>query len=302
MKIVITGASGFVGTNLCRVLLNRGDYVIGIGTSKRLKLKHVSPEHFDWISADTTIAGNWQTAIKEADVIINLTGKNIFGYWTQKHKSQIYNSRVLTTKNIVAAMQKKGDKKQLLLNASAVGYYGNRGEDSLIESESFGNDFLAKVCVDWENGALKAEDKGARVVIMRFGVVLGKNGGALEKMLPSFKLFAGGPLGKGTHWFPWIHIDDLIGAILFFIENQTISGSVNFVAPQALRHKDFTSALGEALNRPSFMPAPAFMVKAVMGEMGKAFLSSQKAIPFVLNKSGFKFKYPDIEAALEDIL
>ncbi|MBF0378801.1 MAG: TIGR01777 family protein [Desulfamplus sp.] len=324
MKILVTGASGFVGNYLCQTLLGNGHSVIGIGRSakhelhysKKLRLSKESKasdgfedfesteDRFEWVSADTTLEGSWQDKVKTSDVIINLTGKNIFGYWTKEYKNQIYNSRILTTKNIVSAFSDLSHvgKKQVLLNTSAIGYYGDRGEESLTEEDSAGNDFLAKVCVDWEKEALKAEEKGARVVLMRFGVVLGKDGGALSKMLPAFKFFAGGPLGKGTHWFPWIHIDDLLRAVLFLIENENVSGAINFVAPESIRHKEFASSLGHTLNRPAFMPAPAFMIKTIMGEMGLAFLSSQKAKPYILNKSGFKFKYGDIESALKDIV
>ncbi len=298
MNIIVTGASGFVGTHLCQVLVDKGYNVTGVGTSKRHRLQGV--DRFEWISADTTIEGQWQDKIKSAQALINLTGKNIFGYWTSEYKAQIYQSRILTTRNIVAALP--DGKKTVLLNTSAIGYYGDRGEDSLNESEPAGSDFLAKVCVDWENAALKAQEKGARVVLMRFGVVLGKNGGALKKMLPAFSLGLGGPLGKGIQWFPWIHLDDLINAILLFIKDDKISGPVNLVAPGALRHREFASALGQAINRPAFMPAPAFMIKAIMGEMGGSFLSSQKALPAVLSNNGFDFKYGDIKKAIENIL
>ncbi|MBF0230122.1 MAG: TIGR01777 family protein [Desulfamplus sp.] len=323
MNILVTGASGFVGTYLCQTLLGNGHSVIGIGRSAKhelhysKKLRHSkeskasdgfedfesTEDRFEWVSADTTLEGSWQDKIKTSDVIINLTGKNILGYWTKEYKNQIYSSRILTTKNIVSALSDLPvGKKIVLLSTSALGYYGDRGEESLTEEDSAGNDFLAKVCVDWEKEALKAKEKGARVVLMRFGVVLGKDGGALSKMLPAFRLCVGGPLGKGTHWFPWIHIDDLVNAILFLVHNQDIIGPVNFVAPESLRQKEFASSLGHTLNRPAFMPAPAFMIKAIMGEMGQAFLSSQKAKPYILNKSGFKFKYGDIESALKDIV
>ncbi len=315
MNIIVTGASGFVGTHLCRVLLDKGHRVTGVGTSKRGRFEE--SDRFEWISADTTIEGVWQDKIRTSDVVINLTGKNIFGYWTKKYKSQIYRSRILTTENIISAIPDditvthradgngltvKSIKKPLLLNASAIGFYGDRGNDSLIESEPCGDDFLATVCYDWENIALKATKKGVRVVLMRFGVVLGKNGGALSKMLPAFKLFLGGPLGNGLQWFPWIHINDLLNAVLFFMDNDEISGPVNIVAPGTLRHREFASALGYTLNRPVFMPAPAFMLKTIMGEMGGSFLSSQKAIPYVLSNKGFSFEYGDIYKALQDIL
>lgn len=308
MKILITGASGFVGTSLCRFFLERGEQVTGVGTSKRHPLqtgaffdKKPETEHsFQWISADTTQSGKWQEEVQVSDIVINLTGKNIFGYWTKDYKAQIRSSRVMTTEHIIAAMS--GDRPGLLLNTSAIGYYGDRGEDIVTESQEPGSDFLAKVCIDWESAALKASEKGTRVVLMRFGVVLGKNGGALKKMLPAFKFFAGGPLGKGLHWFPWIHMDDLIRATVFLVENKDIEGPVNLVAPQPIRHREFASALGSALNRPSLMPAPAFMIKAVMGEVGKAFLCSQRAVPAALKAGGFEFQYSNINKALKSLV
>jgi len=298
MNIIVTGASGFVGTHLCRLLLSRGDDVTGVGRSERHRLQ--SYDRFNWISSDTTVEGRWQESVRDADVIINLAGKNIFGYWTEKYRSQIYQSRVLTTSNIVSALD--DGRKAVLLNASAIGYYGDRGDSPLTEADSAGDDFLAKVCIDWEDAALKAQDKGARVVLMRFGVVLGKDGGALEKMVPAFRLFVGGPLGSGLHWFPWIHMDDLLNAALLCMKKSDISGPVNFVAPGTVRHREFASELGHVLNRPSFMPAPGFMIKAIIGELGQTFLSSQRATPDLLNRSGFSFQYGDIRAALQNIL
>lgn len=307
MNILMTGASGFVGTALCKALIERGDHVTGVGTSIRppmeqgdfFKNNSEFKQRFTWLSADTTQQGRWQDSVKEADVIINLTGKNIFGYWTENYKEGIYSSRIMTTRRIVEALPEKSGVT--LLNTSAIGYYGDRGEVLLTEADDPGDDFLANVCVDWEGEAQKASEKGARVVFMRFGVVLGK-GGALKKMIPAFKFFAGGPLGKGVHWFPWIHIDDLIRAVFRLVDDEGIDGPVNFVAPECIRHKTFASALGRALHRPAFMPAPAFMVKSFMGELGRAFLSSQKATPAVLEDIGFQFRFPGIDAALQDVV
>jgi len=298
MRITITGASGFVGSHLTRIMLEQGHSVTGVGTSAIHP--QMETNNFNWISADTTRPGPWQVAVKETDVIINLTGKNIFGYWTDRYKSQLYDSRILTTKNIAAAIPE--DTSTVLLNTSAIGYYGNGGENALTENQNPGNDFLASVCIDWEKEALKATQKGCRVILMRFGVVLGRHGGALEKMIPAFKLFAGGPLGKGTHWFPWIHMEDLTAAIMFLITHRDLSGPFNFCAPETVRQKTFAKELGRALKRPSIMPAPAFMMKLALGEMSHALLSSQKAIPQALLQEGFQFNFPSLRAALRDIL
>ncbi len=297
MKIFITGGSGFVGTRLIHDLIDRGHRVIAVGTSSA----HKNPpnENFRYISADTTLKGPWQDALEDVDAIINLAGKNIFKLWRDTYKNQIYNSRILTTRNLVEAVPER--KGIILCSTSGAGYYGNRADEMLTEDALPGNDFLAKVSIDWEKAAFLAEKKGVRVAAMRFGVVLDKNGGALAKMIPAFKSFAGGPLGKGLQWFPWIHMDDLISAIHFILENNDIKGPVNFCAPNPIRNRDFGKALGNVLKRPSFMKIPSFMIRLVMGEMGTLLTNSQKVIPHKLLRHGFKFQYPDIDAALGDI-
>ena len=298
MKIFITGGSGFVGTHLVQDLLYRGHRVIAVGTSSA----HKNPpnENFRYISADTTLKGPWQDVLEDVDAIINLAGRNIFKLWSDTYKNQIYNSRILTTRNLVEAVPES--KGIILCSTSGAGYYGNRADEVLMEDASPGSDFLAKVSIDWEKEAFLAEKKGVRVAAMRFGVVLDKNGGALAKMIPAFKSFAGGPLGSGLQWFPWIHMDDLISAINFIIENNEIKGPVNFCAPNPIRNRDFGKALGNVLKRPSFMKVPLFMIRLVMGEMGTLLTNSQKVIPHKLLRHGFKFQHPDIDHALGDIL
>ena len=298
MKIFITGGTGFVGTNLAIYLLNKGHSVIATGTSSAHKsIRH---ENFRYISADSTKKGPWQDSIKDVDALINLAGRTIFSRWSEENKKQIYSSRILTTRNLVEAIP--DDKRIVLCSTSAVGYYGNRGEEILKEDASPGKDFLATVSIDWEKEAFLAEEKGVRVAVMRFGVVLGKNGGALAKMIPAFKSFAGGPLGSGDQWFPWIHLDDLVSAIKFILENEDISGPVNFCAPNLVRNRDFAKAFGKVIGRPSFMRAPSFMIRALMGEMGTVVMSSQRVIPDKLLRNGFEFEYPDIHKALNNLL
>jgi uncharacterized protein (TIGR01777 family) len=298
MKIFITGGSGFVGTDLSRYLLREGHSVIATGRSSRHKLD--GHENFQYISADTTQKGDWQKALHEVDAAVNLAGINILRLWTDSNKAKIYDSRILTTRNLVEAMQ--GNKNVTLCSTSAAGYYGNRGDEILKENARQGDDFLAKVCIDWEKEAYQAEAKGIRVVAMRFGVVLGKSGGPIKKMLPAFKFFVGGPMGNGKHWFSWIHVDDLISAILFILENPKIKGSVNFCAPEPVRNIDFAKTLGNILKRPSFMPVPAFMIRLIMGEMGTSLLNSQRLSSEKLTGYGFKFQYPDFNSALNEIL
>jgi uncharacterized protein (TIGR01777 family) len=298
MKIFVSGGTGFVGTSLVRYLLDIGHSVIATGSSSAPE--SVDHENFLFISADTTKKGPWQDSLNNIDALINLTGRTIFNRWSERYKKEIYNSRILTTRNLVEAMP--DDKAVVLCSTSAVGYYGDRGEEILKEDAGPGNDFLATVSMDWEKEALLAERKGARVAIMRFGVVLGKNGGALLKMIPAFKSFAGGPVGSGDQWFPWIHMDDLISAMVHIIENQDMKGPVNFCAPNPVRNRDFAKALGKVLGRPSFMRTPSFMIRTLMGEMGTALLGSQRTVPDKLLKSGFEFQYPDVEKALGHLL
>ena len=298
MKVFITGGSGFIGTNLASYLLEKGHSIIAVGTSSAHKV--IQHDEFNYISADTTRQGGWQDALKDVDAVINLAGKNIFKRWTDTYKDQIYTSRILTTRNLVKAI---GDRKDIIVcSTSAVGYYGDRADEVLKEDAVPGNDFAAIVCRDWEKEVFQAQTKGVRVAAMRFGVVLGKNGGALAKMVPAFKSFAGGPLGSGLQWFPWIHMDDLIAAIIFVLETPDLKGPINFCSPNPVRNRDFAGALGQVLNRPSVMRTPAFMIRMIMGEMGKSLMSSQRAIPDKLLTQGFKFQYSDINNALYDIV
>ena len=293
--ILITGASGFVGTHLSRHFLSRGFAVIGLGTSPHhpLEFEH---EHFTWFKADTSNPGPWQEIVQGVDTVINLAGRSIFQYWTKAYKDAIYQSRVATTRNLVAAMAEGG----VLVSTSAVGFYGDCGEQELTEVDPAGSDFLARVCLDWESEALVAQDKGIRVCIMRLGVVLGQ-GGALLVMAPAFKLFLGGPLGNGKHYFPWIHLHDLRRGVEFFLDNPETSGAYNFTGPELIRQKTFAREMGRALGRPAFLPAPGFVVKTAMGELGASLLQSQKARPEKLTEEKFEFLYPTVGKALGQI-
>jgi len=216
--------------------------------------------------------------------------------WNEKYKALIYNTRILTTRNIVSALPQ--NRNIILVSTSAAGFYGDRGEEVLDESKVPGDDFLARVCVDWERAAFAAKEKGVRVIISRFGVVLGKNGGALAKMLPAYRMFAGGPLGKGLHWFPWIHMADLLSAIEFVMVHEEIEGPLNFCSPNPVRNGEFSRTLARELGKPAFMRTPAFLLKLIAGELGGVLLSSQRAVPTRLLSQGFQFKYPDVSDAI----
>ncbi len=298
MKILITGGTGFVGSCLSNTLLQRGDEVTLIGSSAKKELATSSNLHF--IQADTTQEGDWQKKVSDFDVIVNLTGRTIFNLWSSSYKDKIYSSRVDTTRNIVNALPQQSDV--VLLNTSAAGFYGDSGEDERDESGPPGDDFLAEVCKAWEKEARAAEAKGARVAIMRFGVVLGKQGGAIATMKTPFKLGMGGSIGSGKQWFPWIHIDDLVAAIIFLMDGADLEGVFNFTAPGRVRQKEFAKALGQAVNRPTFMPTPAFVMKSVLGEFGRTLLMGQKVVPKALIERGFNFSYPKLKDALREIL
>jgi uncharacterized protein (TIGR01777 family) len=298
MKVFITGGSGFVGSNLTEFLLKRGHQVTAVGRSE--PQHRYDPENYQFVAADTTRKGPWQKEIEDAGAVVNLAGATIFKRWTKNYKKQIYDSRILTTRHVVEALPSGTDLS--LCSASGAGYYGSRGDDVLREDERAGSDFLAGVSIDWEKEALAAGAKGVRVALMRFGVILGKNGGAMSKLLPPFKMFVGGPLGDGNQWFPWLHLDDLTAAIEFVLEHQAVSGPLNFCAPQPVRNRELARALGGVLSRPSNMPAPAFMNRHALGELSDVFLGSQRTVPDQLLKHGFSFQYPEIRGAIEAIV
>ena len=298
MKILITGGTGFVGGHLVDTLLEQGHQVTALGRSSRHR-REGHPQ-FEFISADTTRPGAWQEAVSACDACINLAGASIFQRWTTRNKGVIRDSRILTTRNLVAALPDGGSR--FLFSASGIGYYGDRGDERLTEQADAGKDFLARLGLEWEAEAEKARQKGARVACGRLGVVLHQDGGAMAKMVPAFKLGLGGPLGSGRQWFPWIHLDDLIAAILFLMEKDDGEGAYNFCAPEAVTNRMLARALGRALNRPAFMPAPALVMKTVLGEFSSVLLGSQNAEPERLMQSGFKFRYATLDQALEAIL
>ena len=295
MRVLITGGLGFVGTQLSIRLIEKGHEVTVVDHAP--EPRDYTPSQVTYVSADTTVPGPWQKEVLGRDAIVNLAGASIFNRWNDETKQLIHDSRVLTTRNLAEALP--ADSRVLFCSTSAVGYYGFRGDEEITEDGQPGDDFLATVCVDWEAEASEAAKKGARLVITRFGIVLGRTGGALGQMIPAFKKFVGGPLGSGKQWFSWIHMEDLLNAFLFVFETPDISGPVNFTAPNPVTNKALGKALGRVLGRPSLVKTPGFMLRMVLGEFGNVLLEGQKVIPAKLLKHGYHFRYPDILGALE---
>ncbi|MDD1748752.1 MAG: TIGR01777 family oxidoreductase [Methanothrix sp.] len=301
MKIVLFGGSGFLGSYLVKRLAESNHEITLVSRRPDLVQKKMNSAVTvkPWTPVETLPA-----ILDGSDAVVNLAGESIgSGRWTVGRKQMMLSSRVDTTRTVLEAIGKTTKKPSVLLNASAVGYYGNVPEGDVTETHAPGNDFLADLCVRWEAEATKAKEFGVRVVLPRTGIVLANDGGALQRMLLPFRLFAGGPLGSGRQWFPWIHIDDEVNAMVFALENSGIVGPVNFTAPEAVTMKQFCSALGKAMHRPSWAPVPAFILRTILGEMADALvLGGQKAVPTKLIGCGFEFKYGRLEKALASIV
>ena len=299
MKVLMTGGTGFVGTSLSKRLIAEGHSVTVL--THETKEPALKMQGLSYLHGNPTVQGEWQKAVPEHDVMINLAGASIFSRWTKEQKKILHSSRILTTRNLVDALPQ--DAKHItFFSTSAVGYYGFHQDEELIESLPAGTDFLARLACDWESEAMNAQKKGARVVITRFGIVLGKDGGALGQMLPLFKFFLGGPLGSGRQWFSWVHMQDLVEAFIFLLGKKEISGPVNLCSPEPVRNKELGAAIGRILHRPSFMPAPGFMIKLILGEFGSVLLKGQRVIPKRLLDAGYPFQYAGIDKALKNII
>ncbi len=299
MQIFMTGGTGFVGTALTKSLIEKGHLVTVL--THEARLPSLKLEGLSYLQGNPMAKGKWQQAVPGHDVIINLAGASIFSRWTDSYKKVLRQSRILTTRHLVDALPADG-KPVTFFSTSAVGYYGFSQDEELTETAPAGKDFLAGLAVDWEQEALRAESKGARVILTRFGIVLGPSGGALGQMVPLFKYFLGGPLGSGTQWFSWVHMDDLTRAFAFLLEQTDLSGAFNVCSPHPVRNQELARAIGRALRRPSFMPAPAFMIELILGEFGSVLLKGQRVIPRRLLDAGFAFAYPEIDRALGHIL
>lgn len=298
MKIFITGGTGFVGSHLCRFLTAKGHRLTILSRSA----KAAPAENIEMTTGNPVKPGEWQDRLKECDAVINLAGSSVFCRWSAKNRRRIMESRILTTRNIVEALKDENSAVKVLINASAVGYYGDKGNLSIDEKTPPGVDFLARVAWNWEKEA-RAARKSVRVVRCRLGVVMGRGGGALAKMVKPFKAGLGAPLGSGRQWFSWVHIDDLAAAFNFILETGDIVGPVNLTSPQPVTNRDFSRTLARVLDKPFFMPAiPAFFLRLVMGEAASMVLDSARVLPTVLMDRKFVFRFADLEDALRDLL
>ena len=301
MKIFMTGGTGFVGRHLTRELTDQGHQITIL--TREIKSGRSLPQGARYLAGDPTRPGLWQEEVGAHDAVVNLAGASIFNRWTDEYKKLLRESRLLTTRNVVAALAARKGMETVLLNPSAVGYYGFHQDEGLGEESLPGDDFLATLARDWEQEAVKAVEWGVRVIRCRFGIVLGDRGGALDQMVPIFKKGLGSPLGNGKQWFSWIHQEDLSAILLFLIGQKEVSGPVNCTAPHPVRNVELTKTLAEVLGKPAFLPAvPGFMLKIIMGEFGDVLLKGQKVLPRKLLSLGYAFRFPFLKDALNDLL
>ncbi len=301
MKILVTGSSGLVGTALARALARGGHTVCRL----------VRPQSAGGEGAKEGFVVAWNPATGAlggagvgADAVVNLAGASIAdGRWTTQRKELLRSSRIDTTRALVGALAKMNARPSVLVSASAIGYYGSRGDETLTEESKPGGDFLAGLAQEWEAEALKAEALGTRVVLARFGIILAREGGALPKMMLPFKIGVGGKLGSGRQWMSWVTLEDVVGILRFAIENAPVRGAINIVSPQPLQNAEFTKVLAKAMRRPALFPAPTFALRLALGEMADALLlSSQRVLPRAIEKLGHRFLHSDLPTALKSLV
>ena len=302
MKITITGSNGLIGKELSSKLLNDGNNIILL-TRDASSVNNVQNQSFSVKSWDYKIPDQLKELMENNYAIIHLAGANLSNKrWNKEYKDIIYDSRITSTKNIVNAIESCTIKPKVFIMLSAVGIYGNRGDEVLREDSQYGNDFLANLCRDWENEAEKVESSGVRRVSLRIGLVLSKEGGVLKKLLLPFKLFMGGTLGNGAQWFPWIHIQDVVNIISFALTNESMKGAFNCAAPGIVRMKDFSKALGKTIRRPSYIRIPKFVLRIISGQFAYTAVSSQRVSIKRIKRTGYKFRFEELGSALNNLL
>ncbi len=301
MQVIITGGTGMIGRALAQTLIDQNHSVVILTRTPHLvKNLPAGAEALGW---DGYTAQGWGHLVDGKTAIVNLAGANVAaGRWTVARKKEILQSRIEAGQAVVQAVQAASAKPAVVIQSSAVGYYGPRPDTRLAEDSPPGDDFLAQVCVDWENSTASVEEVGVRRAVIRTGVVLSAKNGALPRMTLPFKLFAGGPLGNGRQGFPWIHLADEVAAIRFLLEHPHASGPFNLSAPTPLSNADFGRVLGRVLRRPAIMPTPALVLQLVFGEMASVLLKGQYTVPHRLQELGFQFQFPQAQDALQDLL
>ena len=304
MKVAITGATGLVGSRLVEKLKAESHQILVL-TRNADKAQKVFPNSafptVEIVQYNPQESGEWQTVISGCDAVINLAGAPIAERWSPQYKQEILSSRQIVTQKIVEAIKKAEIKPQVLVSASAIGYYGTSETATFDETSSSGNDFLAEVCQKWEEEAAKVKEAGVRLVIPRIGIVLA-NGGALGKMIGPFQMFAGGPIGSGRQWFSWIHRDDLVGLIIEALKRPDMEGVFNATSPNPVKMSQFCQTLGEVMNRPSWLPVPDFVLELLLGDGSKVVLEGQQVLPKQTQGVGFQYQYPQLKPALQEIL
>jgi hypothetical protein len=308
MNILMTGATGLVGTALVKKVTAEGHTVYRLIRAESPESSAKEPGVFDlpWNPSNGGIRGSGSSSLQvpaSVDAVVNLAGAPVVGgRWTKERKALLRSSRVDTTRGLVSAIAKMEKKPRVLISASAIGYYGNRGEELVTEKSAPGADFLAELAKEWENEAVKAEKFGVRVVLLRFGIILAKQGGALPKMMLPFRFGLGGKLGSGRQWTSWIALQDVVAIVQEALRNDSWKGPINLVAPQAVRNSDFTKSLAKVLHRPAMFTVPAFGLKLAMGEMAETLLGGVRVAPQVLEQNGYRFLHVNLDEALKAIL
>ncbi len=301
MKVVLSGGTGFIGRALCRSLVHQGMDVTVLSRHPLQAKTRLEPS-IRVVEWNGLAPGAWEYELDSSTAIINLAGEPIAaGRWTSERKQLITDSRVKATQLLAQAISRLTNKPPLLINASGIGYYGTSQEVRFDERNGSGSDFFADLCVAWEKAALTAQSAGVRVVCLRIGMVLEKDGGAFAKMVPPFRAFVGGPIAPGTQWVSWIHRADLIGLIEWLLTNEQISGPVNAVAPGAVTMNEFCETLGKVLHRPSWLSVPTFALRLAFGELASFMTTGQHVTPKVALEQGYQFRYPQLDFALRAI-
>jgi uncharacterized protein len=296
MKIAITGGTGLVGKALSSHLI-QGGHQVYILTRKSSEPHSINPKYVQWLNPGNTP----EKELAGIDTIVNLAGATINSKWTDEYKQKIVGSRLRATSEVKRIIEQLPTKPSVLVNASAVGYYGTSLSEEFTEQSNKGSDFLANTVHHWEASAAQVQSMGVRPVLCRFGVILDKNAGALPRMVLPYKFFAGGKIGSGKQWLSWIHIEDVVRGIIFAIENSKVNGPVNFTAPSPAAMEEFGTTLSRVINKPHWMQVPSFALKILLGEMSILVLEGQRAVPVKLVNAGFTFRYPELEEALKEI-